>query len=345
MPGKPWEQASGNVLRPMPAANSRPIATNGSSYAPMPGGQQIAPRRRAASGGGISAQVAGMSAGGKLKLGIALVGVPLAVLFVLLLFGFMIVQANFMGVFSGNNAAPPELPFNTDGGGIQRSFMLPNTGKIAIIVRTATPTPLPATAVPTAKPTARPTRRVAATLRTTASKSNPAQGPTPTPGVAAPAAIVRPPLPPRIWDSRLGAGGLPLLTGIGITDAVVPSGQLFWRIIKMQFQDAGAESNNNHNIYVWIEDENGLRVNDQSVQVSWDTGGTPEVQLLGIDKEHPKGDYCGNQTNCNYDWPMYGAGYRIKIAGPLPSDEAYGMIMPEHRHVNYLLTFQRVIMP
>jgi hypothetical protein len=82
-------------------------------------------------------------------------------------------------------------------------------------------------------------------------------------------------------------------------------------------------------------------LDDQTVEVSWDESGALEVQRLGLADQKPPHDYC----DCNYNWPMYGAGYRIKVDGPLPSDQAYGMIMPEHRHVNYRLTFQKVIMP
>ncbi len=307
----------------------------------MPGAVPVAPRRRRANntGDGITSRIAGLSTGAKVKLAIAAVGIPFVMVLVLLVAVVALAQSSsFAGFFSGGTNPPPDLPDNTDGG-IQRAFMLPNTGKVAIFVRTATPTLAPATAVPTAKPTVRPTRR-AVQPQAPKPKTKDTPDPTATPGVAQVQAV-RAPLPPRIWDSRLGPGGLPLLTGVGVTDAPVQSGQTYWRLVKMVFQDAGAESGNDHTIYISIIDENRQRLDDQTVVISWDESGSVQVERLGIADEKPKGDYC----NCNYNWPMYGAGYRVKVDGSLPSDEVYGMIMPEHRHVNYLITFQRVVMP
>jgi hypothetical protein len=208
--------------------------------------------------------------------------------------------------------------------------------KIAQAIRTATPlptaTPIPPTAAPTRRPTARPQAK---RVEPTAAPDQAAVQP----NLAAPAAIQ--PLPPREWDSRLGPGGLSLLQQIGVTDATVATGQPFWRLVRMKFEDAGQESGNDHTIYVKLVDENGNRVDDKVIVVQWDQSGAVETQRLSIADQKPKGDYC----DCNYNWPMYGAAYRVKIDDDIPSDQAYGMIMPEHRHVNYRLTFQRVVMP
>jgi hypothetical protein len=42
---------------------------------------------------------------------------------------------------------------------------------------------------------------------------------------------------------------------------------------------------------------------------------------------------------------MYGDRYAVHIDGALPSDMVTGMIMPMRRHVNYRVTFQRVVNP
>jgi hypothetical protein len=131
------------------------------------------------------------------------------------------------------------------------------------------------------------------------------------------------------------------LQDIGVEDAKVDHGQQFWRLVDMTFQDAGQESGNDHTIYIKLIDENGARVSDKAVEVSWDESGAIEIQRLSLSDEKPKGDYC----DCNYNWPMYGAGYRVRVDDSIPSDKVYGMIMPMKRHVNYRLTFQRVTMP
>ncbi len=294
---------------------------------------------RARRSGGVMDQLMNMSTSGKIKLGIvALSGLVLAgVVLVALLFTI----ADMAGSF--NSQPSRDMPNNINNPDGKRSTLAQITGKFASLERTATPTPLPATAVPTAKATAKPTTKKPA-VATPKTVSKPVAQPTATDVVASaasPAQPVRTPLAPRIWDQRLGAGGLPLLTGVGVTDANVQSGQSFFRLTKMVFQDAGAESGNDHTIYVTILDENGQRTENQTVLITWDQSGATEQQRLGVTNQKPRGDYC----NCNYNWPMYGAGYRVRVDGSLPSDEVYGMIMPEHRHVNYLLTFQQVVMP
>ena len=109
----------------------------------------------------------------------------------------------------------------------------------------------------------------------------------------------------------------------------------------MKFEDAGQESGNDHTIYVSLIDEQGNRVDDKVVEISWDESGVVEAQRLSLSDQKPRGDYC----ECNYNWPMYGAGYRVRVDDSIASDQAYGMIMPMKRHVNYRLTFQRVVMP
>ncbi len=110
----------------------------------------------------------------------------------------------------------------------------------------------------------------------------------------------------------------------------------------MKFEAPGQESGDDHNIYVSLVDEEGKRVEDKVVEISWDDSGTVQMERLDMySDQKPKGDYC----ECNYNWPMYGAGYRARIDDSIPSDRVYGMIMPMKRHVNYRLIFQRVTMP
>lgn len=322
-PSKPWER-SGNVVRPMPAATARPVQRM----------VQAAHVGMAVKNGrpGIFTWFSNMSVGNK----IATVLVALFALWIVVMLPLWLIYAVLTAGFGGNNNVDPgqDLPVVES---IERPPLF--GGKIAQGIRTPTPTPIPPTVpAPTRVPTKNPVlRQVAQRVEPTAvAELALSDG-----AVAQAEALNIPPLAPREWDSRVGATGDPLLQGIGVTEAAVTSGQTYWRLIKMKFEGPGQESGDNHNIYVTLLDEQGNRVDDKIVEVSWDESGTVEVQRLSISDQKPKGDYC----ECNYDWPMYGAGYRVQVDDSIPSDKAYGMIMPMKRHVNYRLTFQRVRVP
>jgi hypothetical protein len=147
------------------------------------------------------------------------------------------------------------------------------------------------------------------------------------------------PLPPIYWDPRLGTGPqvLPHLENVRIIPASVSSCQRFWRAVSVVFQDVN-ESGNDHSIYVTVTDENGNRIDGQTLQVFSDTGG-------GIFPDQPIEKPAGDPCNCNFAYPMYGDGYNVRILGSLPSDIVAGMIMPLKRHVNYRIIFQRTTNP
>ncbi len=324
-PSKPWERA-GNVVRPMPAATAR-IGASAPSVSHAYG---VLPRRRAARPG-IVQWFSNLSPGNK----IAAILVALFALWIMVMLPLWLIYAVLTSNFGGgsNTPAGDELPLVFGG---SRPLLFGN--KIAMLRKTPTPTPLPPTAVPTRVPTRKPVFK--AVVNKVQPTAPPDQAALAQATVAAAAAAI-PPLPPREWDSRLGPGGLPLLQNIDVLDANVDHGQPYWRLVRMKFEDAGKESGNDHTIYVSLIDEHGQRVNDKVIEVEWDQSGAVERQRLSISDQKPKGDYC----QCNYNWPMYGAGYRVRVADSIPSDTARNMIMPEHRHVNYRLTFQRVIMP
>lgn len=338
-PGKPWQRQSSSVMRPMPAATARPIAvaTPAQSYVPRTSSSSYS----AIQNESVATRLGALSSATKIKIAIvAFFAFWLIVVIPLFLILAWVSSSNFLGAFTGGAAPSQPLPLNIQANVPRLSQLIPSAGKLAVRERTATPLPQP-TKVATLKPAAK-AKATAKPMVVLKAKTKPTPTVSPeTPTTVAAAAAVIAPLPPRIWDKRLGNAGLPLLSGVGVTNASVQSGQEFWYLVKMVFQDAGAESGNDHTIYISLLDENGQRVTDGTVVVSWDDGGTEQVQRLGLTDQKPAGDYC----NCNYNWPMYGAGYRVKVDGSLPSDQVYGMIMPEHRHVNYLLTFQRVVMP
>ncbi|MDL1897094.1 cyclic nucleotide-binding domain-containing protein [Anaerolineae bacterium CFX7] len=320
-PAKPWAR-SGNVVRPMPASTARPVQrVVGAAHM----GMAVKNGRP-----GLVTWFTRLSVGNK----IATILISLFALWIVVMLPLWMIYAVLTSDFGGNN--------NNNNGDELPISMAPIrpilTGKLALKIKTATPTPLPPTPIPpTPEPTKKPVVRAAPKAQPTPELA-PAQDPAVLAIAAAPQA---PPLAPRKWDSRLGPGGLPLLQNIGVTEAAVSPGQKYWRLVDMVFQDAGQESGNDHTIYIKLIDENGARVSDKVVEISWDESGAIEIQRLSLADQKPKGDYC----DCNYNWPMYGAGYRARVDDSIPSDKAYGMIMPMHRHVNYRLTFQRVTMP
>lgn len=323
-PSKPWERG-GAVVRPMPAATARPIPTQAPSYPTR--------RRARARRPGLIEWFAALSPSSK----IAAALVAFFALWIMIMLPLWLIYAVLTsGALGGSPSNTPidELPFNLGGG--NRPLLFGN--KIAMRIKTATPTPLPPTEIPpTPVPTKKPVRVTAKAVPT----SLPLPLEQPAADLAAAANIPTQPLPPIEWDQRLGPGGLPLLQGVGVHKAEVAPGQPFWRLVRIKFEDAGQESGNDHTIYITLIDEQGNRVEDKGVEVSWDESGTLQVQRLTLAQQKPKWDYC----NCNYDYPMYGAAYRVRVDDTIPSDQVYGMIMPMKRHVNYRLTFQRVIQP
>ena len=325
-PSKPWQSTGSTVVRPMPAATARPTTAQ-NTYGP--------PRKvaRQARRGGLVHWFSSLSTGNRIA---ALLICLFALWIVVMLPLWLVYSVLTAGPQGGENPSNNDLPYSLSVAGRQIS-MLP--GKIGVRVKTPTPTALPPTPVP---PTAVPTRRPAVVKKVApiaAVKPEATEAPTVDPAIAIAAAVK--PLVPIEWDSRLGPGGLPLLQGIHVENANVAPGQSFWRLVVMKFQDAGAESGNDHTIYISLIDGDGNRVDDQSVEISWDESGAIQRQRLSISDEKPKGDYC----HCNYNWPMYGGGYRVRVDSDIPSDKVIGMIMPMKRHVNYRLTFQRLVMP
>ena len=148
-----------------------------------------------------------------------------------------------------------------------------------------------------------------------------------------PPARAAPALPPRIWDGRLD--GL----GVSLQPAGVGSGQQFWRLIEVRWQNE-EEGGGKHNIYVETLDEGGNRLVGIPVTVFWGEGSATQQT-----ENKPAPDYA-------FSYPMYAAGqsYGIKAEG-LPSDVLQGAGLGDQArrawsiHFNYILVFQRTTMP
>ncbi len=222
---------------------------------------------------------------------------------------------------SGNSSGgsqPPQLLRSSSNNGT-------GNDKVAYAVASATPlptkTPRP-TATPKPKPTSAPLKRA------------PVVAPTAT-SVPQPVAT----LPPIQWDPRLGNGPevLPHLENVRLIPAQVAHGQKFWRVIIVKFENID-ESGNDHTIYVKILGEDGKRVDGKKLEVTSDTTGE-------LFPDQPTEKSASDLCDCNYNYPLYGDGYDVKIIDQYPSDKVAGMIMPLRRHVVYRITYQLVTNP
>jgi CRP-like cAMP-binding protein len=196
-------------------------------------------------------------------------------------------------------------------------------------IPTATPplTPPPTPVPPTATFTPVPPTPIPAPVQVQARAAVVEAAPQPEPEPPAPA------FPSRAWDGRASA------LGVYVQDANVGSGQQFWRLIEMRWENE-EEAGGRHHIYVETLDENGQRIIGQPVYIFWPEGGDT---VLTENKPVP-------EFALNY--PMWKAGnsYNVRVDG-LPSDTIQGLglgtpDLPFHTiHTNYKLTFQRVTMP
>lgn len=127
------------------------------------------------------------------------------------------------------------------------------------------------------------------------------------------------------WDGRLD--GL----GITLTRATPQAGSPYWRLVSAAYEDE-AESGGRHHIFVRLLDEAGRDV-EGTVVVAW-RNGSAEVTT----PREGSGDRYARFAN----FPMYAplGSYSVRVAGI--SDVVQGLGLPGNRHVNYLLTFQRV---
>lgn len=140
-------------------------------------------------------------------------------------------------------------------------------------------------------------------------------------------------LPVRIWDQRLSQ------LGVRVEEALVASGQQYWRLIEANWWDE-KEAAGKHHIYVEVLNENGSRIVGHPVKVSWRDG-----EHIGNTQDKPFPEYA-------FNYQMYAAGnaYNIEIPG-LPSDRLIGAGMGdlERRawgiHTSTLLTFQKATAP
>ncbi len=154
-----------------------------------------------------------------------------------------------------------------------------------------------------------------------------AVAPTPTPFAPQPTPTAAPIAPvsnmPPVWDPQLDD------LGITLTRAQVQPGNPVYRLVAARFWDE-TESNMMHHIFIEVIDEYGQRMLNIPVVMAWADG-----QTTAITENKPAPEYAAN-------FPMYDylGKYSAYVSGA-PSDVVGGMGLPGHRHVSFLLTFQR----
>jgi hypothetical protein len=125
----------------------------------------------------------------------------------------------------------------------------------------------------------------------------------------------------------------PRLTELGVR--VEPSSDAVWKVVSAKYQDE-TESGGNHHIYFTVLDVNGKPVGGIPCVVDW-AGRDPE------DKPTVTLSDANGQANfpmyANLDPALKNGPYFAFIEYPGKSDVVGWMGLPEHHHVNYLLTF------
>ena len=115
--------------------------------------------------------------------------------------------------------------------------------------------------------------------------------------------------------------------------APVPPGQLYWKLIRAEYQGPD-ESDGKHHIYFKVEDEQGKPLEYQRVWQGW-----PDDKTDATTNE-------AGETNIPL-WasfsPEHEAGPYTAWVDGLPSDRVTGMGLPLKRQVNFLLTWRRVL--
>ncbi|MCS7220762.1 MAG: DUF5107 domain-containing protein [Anaerolineae bacterium] len=121
-----------------------------------------------------------------------------------------------------------------------------------------------------------------------------------------------------VWDPRLND------LGVRLVSASPVAGQPIWRLIEARWESP-EEAGGLHHVFIRLLDEEGRPVIGQRVQLLWGDG-SAETQT--------------DEAGANF--PLYGplGEYSVQVAGI--SDRVVGLGLPQKRHVNYRLTFQRM---
>jgi hypothetical protein len=199
---------------------------------------------------------------------------------------------------------------------------------VASVTPVPTKTPLPIkTATP--KPTSAPAPKVVVPTKAPVAAALP-----PTPSA--------PPLVLATIDKRLGPGGIDHMQNVRIAPASVPSGQKFWHITKIDFENGVGEAFSgcgDHNIKVIVLDQYGKRYYGTKLSI---LGGSPSPYY---EPEKPPSDAEG-ACGFNFSYVTGGGEYSAALEDQYPSDKATGLKgLPMNQHVSFLITFKLTTQP
>lgn len=134
------------------------------------------------------------------------------------------------------------------------------------------------------------------------------------------------------WDDRL--------TPLGVN--VKPNEQGKWTVAAVRYQDE-QEAQGQHHVWFTVLDADGKPQSNVRVLVDWvgrDPEDPPTPRLTGVDGRANVDIYA------NLDITKKNGPYFAYVEGQDKSDVVAGMGLPEHHHVNFLLTFgPRVVSP
>ncbi len=126
----------------------------------------------------------------------------------------------------------------------------------------------------------------------------------------------------------------PRLTTLGIS--VVPNANATWVVTSAQYQDE-TQAGGNHNIYFTVQDDQGRPAPNVTCVVDW----------VGRDPNDPPTKVVTDSNGlanvpiyANLDIHLLNGPYFAFVEDPSKSDTVKGMGLPEHHHVNFLLTFK-----
>jgi hypothetical protein len=112
----------------------------------------------------------------------------------------------------------------------------------------------------------------------------------------------------------------------------------YWDLVGYAYQDE-TQSGGNHNVYVTVIDEHGAPLSGVSVWLKWPDAQGNESQQFTLTGATNYGLYGGpfypDQGQCGP--------YTVYVVSPSISTQARCLGLPANRHVNYLLTYQRVL--
>jgi uncharacterized protein (DUF2141 family) len=143
----------------------------------------------------------------------------------------------------------------------------------------------------------------------------------------------------NVWWGREPQGNDATAYGVSIVEAEVPSGEPYWRAVRVHHLTP-AENGGNHHIYFDVLDETGQRINGARLRITWDGG----EDYVTVDKP-------ANEPGTNF--PMWrGQVCRVEAEG-LPSDQVVGLKSghPDEApgntwfHHSFLVVYERAIKP